>query len=81
MSPFFFPFGWMYLPVGDRGYDKGFVRCTDCQNLEAYIGKNDTTKFFRCKLGIVKMDRLRADWRRCQSFVLIKGERIVHKRA
>ena len=55
------------MPVGDRGYDKGYVSCCDCTYLKPVL-KDERIIHYKCLVSpvIKKTDDLR--WRRCTSF-------------
>ena len=54
------------MPVGDRGYDKGYVRCSDCHNLKTYESKRGMS-FCKCALQPGKKVLVNS-WRRCTLF-------------
>ena len=57
------------LPVGDRsGYEKGYVQCPNCRNLEGYWD-GERVFFYQCKVRPMKMKVLNYRWRRCPLFV------------
>ncbi|MCW4006977.1 MAG: hypothetical protein NWF04_10385 [Candidatus Bathyarchaeota archaeon] len=49
------------------GYEKGFVQCCDCKNLESYW-KDGNVVFFLCRFKPVAMKTLYQRWRRCKFF-------------
>jgi len=64
------------LPVGDRsGYEKGYVQCPDCQNLEGYWN-GERVLFYKCKVRPVAMKVLSYRWRRCPYFGRRRGESV-----
>jgi hypothetical protein len=51
-----------------KGYNEGYVLCSECRNLESYW-KNGEFVFFMCKTHSVTMKKLEGDWRKCAHFV------------
>ena len=67
------------LPVGDRsGYDKGYVRCPDCQNLEIYWD-GERVFYHQCAVRPVRMKIAEARWRRCPLFRWRRGDPVFHR--
>ena len=49
--------GTVNWTVSEKGYDKGYVQCSECQNLESYW-KNGSIAFFMCRVKPVTLKRL-----------------------
>ena len=54
--------------VSEKGYDKGYVQCVDCRNLESYW-KDGSVGFFMCRVKLLAMKQLKGRWRHCKYFI------------
>ena len=65
--------------MNEMGYDKGYVMCPDCENLESYW-RAGRFAYFKCKFKPLKMSKLESRWRKCGFFVPSKESPLDHKK-
>ncbi|XES77372.1 MAG: hypothetical protein ACBZ72_00480 [Candidatus Bathyarchaeia archaeon] len=56
------------LGMSEKGYENGYVKCSECRNLESYW-KNGALVFYMCRLRPVAMKKQDNSWRRCRFFI------------